>query len=804
MTRLTAPLLHRELAIPLGLLLASGVLALLLDLPMFGFAVVVGGFGLAGHGLASPIVPARTRLDLFLASLTFGFATFATAAEVLSLVVLLGSERAWVVAAAVCGAAATLGRGAVTARAGKALTPRPPHPVRGRGGASSPSPAHRERGSGGEGLPLASRIGWAAAALLILAAGLLLATEFVLSFFAGINVGDSLTHYMPRSVRFVQYGTFGLNDANYYEFMQYFHQTVVAVQLLFLRTDVLVNPFSFLAASATTVVVYALARGLGWPKPYPVFAALTPLAMPMLLLHTTTSNFDTFIALWIVSALYFLRRGFALSQRGWLLAAATATALAFATKPTVWFVMPGLGLVWLATLGRAAVRRRLPRAIPTFAACAVIFVLVGMPFLLRNMVSRGYVIAPPQWQEFQLGQRDGTATGPLHRLRLLEFNTLALGLQVLTPPSLLPDRFEDGLDPWFTRQAQALGFRLPDASITVHTDWPGLIRHVSHRYDSNHTGLGASFLLVTLPSLVALPFARRRLGVRWWYAIGLAIVGLSYFVALNTVSIYSVNNIRYLIEMVAVLAALGPTLFVLLPTRLGAALALVVGAILVGEMQDVVQHNKQAPPDLVLRVPRPEQYFVFNGNPPTPARAAAVLDQKYPPDEIPDVYVEDTGVPNFPDYTVLGPSLLRRTHYQRTPASAAELRGPFLTRERALVEKLTVGGQALADQLSADVWLVLPNDRPRVLFWPSRAPSGDLVLKLQASMPPGQFADPRYAFSLRTVRGEERLRGFEPSPTLDVPFDVAGRGTIQVEIRDGENTRRIERVRIERPRYMGL
>src|SRR5262249_15139103 len=159
-----------------------------------------------------------------------------------------------------------------------------------------------------------------------------------------------------------------------------------------------------------------------------------------------------------------------------------------------------------------------------------------------------------------------------------------------------------------------LGFRLPDPSITVQTDWQGMIRHVSHRYDSNHAGLGAAFVLVTLPSLLALPFARRRLGPRWWDAAGLAGAGLSYFVVLHTVSIYSVNNIRYLIEMVAMLAAVGPCLFVLLPPRVGGTLALVVSTVLLLELHDVVVNNKQVPPDLVMRVPRDEQYYVVNGN----------------------------------------------------------------------------------------------------------------------------------------------------------------------------------------------
>jgi hypothetical protein len=375
---------------------------------------------------------------------------------------------------------------------------------------------------------------------------------------------------------------------------------------------------------------------------------------------------------------------------------------------------------------------------------------------------------------------------------------------VLTPPFLLPASFESGLDPWFTAQAQGLGFRLPDPSITVHTDWPGLIRHVSHRYDSNHAGLGAAFVLVTLPSLLALPFARRRLGPRWWYAVGLCIAGISYFVAMNALTIYSVNNIRYLIEMVAMLAAVGPCLFVLLPSRVGGALALIVATVLVFEMHDVVVNDKQVPHDLVMRVPRDEQYYVINGNPPTPARAAALLDQKYPPDQVPELWIEDSGTPTFPDYTFLGPSLLRRTHYLKPPASPDDVPGPYVTQDRGLAERLIGTGRVVGDQLTVDFWVLFPNDQPRVLFWSTRAPdTGQIMLRLQASVPPGSFKDPRYGLVLRTGR-DERLRDAEPSPVMEIPMETAARGTLQVEIRENGDNRRVERIRIDRARYMGL
>ena len=79
-------------------------------------------------------------------------------------------------------------------------------------------------------------------------------SAFILTWFAGINVGDSLTHYLPRSVRFAQYGTFGI-DLTYYDFMQYFHQALVAVELVFLHSDVLVNVGSFAAVCAIASVV---------------------------------------------------------------------------------------------------------------------------------------------------------------------------------------------------------------------------------------------------------------------------------------------------------------------------------------------------------------------------------------------------------------------------------------------------------------------------------------------------------------------------------------------------------------------
>src|SRR5262249_62206375 len=101
------PACRRRLGVPL-LLAVAGSLTIAFNLRVVGLLVVGAGFGLAGWGLASAIVPARTPLDRLLATVTFAVASLAVVAEALSLVVLLGSPDAWTIAAVVCGIVGSL------------------------------------------------------------------------------------------------------------------------------------------------------------------------------------------------------------------------------------------------------------------------------------------------------------------------------------------------------------------------------------------------------------------------------------------------------------------------------------------------------------------------------------------------------------------------------------------------------------------------------------------------------------------------------------------------------------------------
>ena len=100
--------------------------------------------------------------------------------------------------------------------------------------------------------------------LILAVIALHLGAVFVLTWSTGINVGDSLASYMPRSVRFLQNGTFAVYDTHY-DYLPGFHQTLVAMQLLFLKADILVVPMSFLIGLAASLGIFAFGRSLRWP-----------------------------------------------------------------------------------------------------------------------------------------------------------------------------------------------------------------------------------------------------------------------------------------------------------------------------------------------------------------------------------------------------------------------------------------------------------------------------------------------------------------------------------------------------------
>lgn len=95
-----------------GVLVAFAGLAIVFDLKPAGFLVVCAGVGLVGVSLATAMLSGRSTIDQLIATVTLGASCLAVVAEGLSLLALLGSTGAWIVATTACG----IGVGSVVRR----------------------------------------------------------------------------------------------------------------------------------------------------------------------------------------------------------------------------------------------------------------------------------------------------------------------------------------------------------------------------------------------------------------------------------------------------------------------------------------------------------------------------------------------------------------------------------------------------------------------------------------------------------------------------------------------------------------
>ena len=749
-----------------GVVLGLAGAAALLALPPASIAVATGLLAFGAWRLAAAVRP-RRLVDRVLLSWTISVAALISIAELLALVGRLGRPMAWLTATAAVGLVGVL------------TGPRPP--------AWDWSAARA---------PLRA-LHWTGRALLGVF-GLQLGVAFVLTWYTGINVYDTISTYLPQSARYLQAGSYVI-EPNWLDYFPQLHQTLVAYQLVFLQADVLVNPLSFVTALMMAAALYAMATSVGWRGYLPLVAALVPFTMPLFLMHASGSRFDILEGLWLLLTLYFLRRGYAATSLGWLAAAAMAMGLALATKPTFWFAAPGLAAVWLAVGVRALRRRRARRLAVAALVCGLLFAPLGLPYLVRNYLASGHSLGAPPGMIVARGSDPFTATDYARRAGL---HLLAYGTQFLTPPSLLPAAISSRVEDWFADTVEALGYAPLDPRYGRSPSTRGLIRHISERYSDSHASFGAALLLVVLPSIVALPLLRRRLGRAAIYPLAAVLVGLSYFAVVSVSLPYDPTILRYSVEPMILLSVAAPAALSLLPRRPAAVLAVLVSMPLLAEMNDVIRQNRQASLEQVMRVPREEQYFrFFSDRGALTLQAARAFQQKYPPGAYPDVYVYHPGL--FPDYTFRGPGLGRRYPFYHFSLVRPTLPGPLLIQDADVVARLVATLDPVVDRLSADTYLLLPRDQLRVVFHVVQGFETDEPrLRLRAFAPADPQATFAYRFVLLSPAGEQELRAFSADPDLEVPLLQTLGGGIRVELREHGQADVREQVRLDYRQFL--
>src|SRR6476620_3174450 len=189
-----------------ALAVLSLILTYALDRSVGSFVLVLIFLGLGSWRITRSLFRARTWLDAILISLVIGSSWIMIIAEIVSLFGQFGHPMSWLIGSfTLC--VVSLWLPIVTVL---------PRPIR-------------------RSIVPESLVGRAALA----AIGAQLLLVCFTTFFTGINVQDSIGSYLPRSVRYVQNGTMAIYDTHY-DYLPAFHQILVSIQLLYLKSDILV------------------------------------------------------------------------------------------------------------------------------------------------------------------------------------------------------------------------------------------------------------------------------------------------------------------------------------------------------------------------------------------------------------------------------------------------------------------------------------------------------------------------------------------------------------------------------------
>ncbi len=607
---------------------------------------------------------------------------------------------------------------------------------------------------------------------------------FIKAWFTGINVWDNIYFYLAMVPMCIRHNSLLIHDWSF-QYFPYLNRLFVLLPMVFVPTDLFVNPMSFGWLVLCSVAVHGIARRLGFSFAWALVAAFVPWTMPSVLMHASGSNFDIFAGMWMLFALYFALRGYGPGSRRWLGLAALSLGLALATKPTFWFLLPAILVVAGLILWRCWRRRGAGAALRTGALCLALFLVSGAVVPVRNRVLLGYFISPSD----RNNQVTSGSLTPGDKLRFFIFNTAARGFQILTPPLLVPADWQPQLEPFWLRCMETVGYEIPDKRFMLYDTREGQLRHVAGRYESGHAYPGATFLLVLIPAgLLALLAGRWIFGPRRVYAwcVGLAAAG--YFLTMNATWIYTPDDGRYLVEMCLLACPLAPALLAWIrPDWLRMALLAGLGAVALTDMRLALLNDRASPPERIFTTPRAEQYYRFFGGDTSVLETVATLDRKYPPAEMPVVYSLELGN-DFPAYAYIGPAGNRQVHYWNwKQGKDGPLPGPMVTKWVEHVKTLRYWGhKVFVDRLSDRDMLVLPLDQLRVRMELRRDPdnrTGDAI-ELNAFVDPAMYHQPVYEFSFATSAGSEIFQGPEAENTAVIPLDVLKGRALRVSVRE--------------------
>jgi len=248
------------------------------------------------------------------------------------------------------------------------------------------------------------------------------------------NNNDSLATHMSRVGYWMQRGSFFPWPTP--RVWQVTYPVNMQLQMfwtaLMVGSDRIVESVQWLAALVTLAVAFGLARLLGASRPQAFFAALILATFPEFILESTTTQNDLVAGTLFASLIYLFLLGLKKQDRGALALSGLALALAMGTKQTLFFLLPGLGIIVL--LAWLMNRRNYGQLLLWWGGVSLAaFVLFGAYMFVVNQINFGHPMGP----ETAVSAQTGGQTGQSLRDNLT-YNIFRLLYQAIDPTGL-PD-----------------------------------------------------------------------------------------------------------------------------------------------------------------------------------------------------------------------------------------------------------------------------------------------------------------------------------------------------------------------------
>jgi hypothetical protein len=224
------------------------------------------------------------------------------------------------------------------------------------------------------------------------------------------NNNDSLSTHLSRLGFWLQNSSFFpwpiLNTK------EIFYPINAALQVywtvLFYGSDKLAGYVQWFGGIATVVGVFGIARLLRWGRDQSAFAALLWASFPIVMLQSTTTQLDLIGAAIFLPAVYFLILGVQTERWDAFAYSGLSLALALGTKQTLYFLLPGFGL--LLILLQQYWRRHL-RSLLIWVTCTTVFFLVFSSYIyIVNYRTFGTPFGPPDVVESSTVQPNSGST----------------------------------------------------------------------------------------------------------------------------------------------------------------------------------------------------------------------------------------------------------------------------------------------------------------------------------------------------------------------------------------------------------